>query len=320
MLPSLLYCAFPNLPRLRNRILPVVDGELVPKHYVFVLRDDATRERLTAPLDPEVIAGVREKLGLAGDQEPNWYWDSGQRKAKHRPVQGPDRRYLAISLNDNSIIGMDNSGHQGKSSADAENRTLLATVKIETPWVLVAPEVIRSMEDRLRVLHDTPHPPIHDSVQCALEFGEINKERAKIPLPRLVGCSIRYALIHLYGDNSLSTHDKPLSSRRGLIHALKTRTDICCCIVLEAEIRQCGLYTYRSDVVAAASFLMSLTSLTEVRTCITDGRYWMFGRLWKKQDDGCRVFMDTDPLPLEPPDYRSGPYAFQRMRSQLSTA
>ncbi|KAI0704451.1 hypothetical protein C8T65DRAFT_247498 [Cerioporus squamosus] len=72
MLPSLLYCAFPNLPRLRLRILPIVDVELVPKHYVFVLRDNATREGLTARLDPEVIAGVREKLGL-GDQEPNWY-------------------------------------------------------------------------------------------------------------------------------------------------------------------------------------------------------------------------------------------------------
>ncbi|RDX50725.1 hypothetical protein OH76DRAFT_1482130 [Lentinus brumalis] len=73
MLPSLLYILFPNLPRLRNRILPTVDGHLVPKHYVFVLRDNATRAGLNAKLNPEDIGGLRKKLGLAQDQQPDWY-------------------------------------------------------------------------------------------------------------------------------------------------------------------------------------------------------------------------------------------------------
>ncbi|KAI0721911.1 hypothetical protein C8T65DRAFT_825479 [Cerioporus squamosus] len=47
MLPGLIYSEFPNLPRLRNRLLPVA-GEIEPKFYVFVLRDDATWQGMNA--------------------------------------------------------------------------------------------------------------------------------------------------------------------------------------------------------------------------------------------------------------------------------
>ncbi len=71
MLPGLIYSEFPNLPRLRNRLLPVA-GENVPQYYIFVLRDDATWQGMNAPLKPEDVEGVRQRLGV-GDQEPQWY-------------------------------------------------------------------------------------------------------------------------------------------------------------------------------------------------------------------------------------------------------
>ncbi len=71
MLPGLIYSEFPDLPRLRNHLLPVA-GEIVPKYYVFVLRDDATWQGMNAPLEPEVVEAVRRRLDV-GDQEPHWY-------------------------------------------------------------------------------------------------------------------------------------------------------------------------------------------------------------------------------------------------------
>ncbi|RDX43605.1 hypothetical protein OH76DRAFT_1560243 [Lentinus brumalis] len=71
MLPGLIYSEFPNLPRLRNRLLPV-KGEIVPEFFVFVLRDDATWQGMNAPLRPEDVEAVRRRLGV-GKQEPNWY-------------------------------------------------------------------------------------------------------------------------------------------------------------------------------------------------------------------------------------------------------
>ncbi|RPD70890.1 hypothetical protein L226DRAFT_615837 [Lentinus tigrinus ALCF2SS1-7] len=72
MLPGLIYHEFPNLPRLRNRVLPLVDGNVMPKHHIFVLRDDATWQGMNAPLDQELIEAVARRLGVAG-QEPGWY-------------------------------------------------------------------------------------------------------------------------------------------------------------------------------------------------------------------------------------------------------
>ncbi|KAI0715899.1 hypothetical protein C8T65DRAFT_694548 [Cerioporus squamosus] len=72
MLPSLIYSEFPALVPLRNRLLPVKDGNLVPQHYVFALRDDATWQGMMAPLDAEVVEAVGRRLGVPG-QEPNWY-------------------------------------------------------------------------------------------------------------------------------------------------------------------------------------------------------------------------------------------------------
>ncbi|RDX43603.1 hypothetical protein OH76DRAFT_1409988 [Lentinus brumalis] len=71
MLPGLIYSEFPNLPRLRSRLLPIA-GELEPKYYVFVLRDDATWQGMNAPLDLEIVEAVRRRLDV-GDQEPHWY-------------------------------------------------------------------------------------------------------------------------------------------------------------------------------------------------------------------------------------------------------
>ncbi|RPD59348.1 hypothetical protein L226DRAFT_540404 [Lentinus tigrinus ALCF2SS1-7] len=72
MLPGLIYSEFPALVPLRNRLLPIIDGNLVPQHYVFALRDDATWQGMLAPLDPEVVEAVGRRLGVPG-QEPNWY-------------------------------------------------------------------------------------------------------------------------------------------------------------------------------------------------------------------------------------------------------
>ncbi|KAI0770575.1 hypothetical protein C8Q74DRAFT_1369719 [Fomes fomentarius] len=72
ILPSLIYSEFPDLYPLRNRLLPIVDGNPIVQYYIFVLRDDATWQGLKAPLTAEVIEGVRQRLGV-GDVEPNWY-------------------------------------------------------------------------------------------------------------------------------------------------------------------------------------------------------------------------------------------------------
>ncbi|CDO71406.1 hypothetical protein BN946_scf184908.g164 [Trametes cinnabarina] len=71
-LPGLIYSEFPALVPLRNCLLPVKDGNVVPQHYVFALRDDATWQGMMAPLDAEVVEAVGRRLGVPG-QEPNWY-------------------------------------------------------------------------------------------------------------------------------------------------------------------------------------------------------------------------------------------------------
>ncbi|RPD60368.1 hypothetical protein L227DRAFT_575440 [Lentinus tigrinus ALCF2SS1-6] len=74
MLPGLIYHEFPNLPRLRNRVLPIVGRNYddPPKYHVFVLRDDATWQGMNVPLDRELIEAVARRLGVPG-QEPGWY-------------------------------------------------------------------------------------------------------------------------------------------------------------------------------------------------------------------------------------------------------
>ncbi len=72
MLPGLIYSEFPELYPLRNRLLPIVDGNNTVQYYIFVLRDNATWEGMKAPLTAEIIEGVRQRLGV-GDAEPNWY-------------------------------------------------------------------------------------------------------------------------------------------------------------------------------------------------------------------------------------------------------
>ena len=71
MLHGLIYHEFPDLPRLRNRLLPV---KTRPSHkiYVFTLADDATPQGFLVHLDTELIKKVGRRLGL-GDQEPRWY-------------------------------------------------------------------------------------------------------------------------------------------------------------------------------------------------------------------------------------------------------
>ena len=71
LLPGLIYSEFPNLPRLRRRLLPVA-GKIEPQFFLFVLRDDATWQGMNAPLKPEDVEAVGRRLGV-GEQEPHWY-------------------------------------------------------------------------------------------------------------------------------------------------------------------------------------------------------------------------------------------------------
>ena len=68
VIPSVVYNAFPTLPRLRNRLMPVVDGD---EHYLFVLRDNAPGGNV--PLYPEHFKALRALLGLSEDEQPDWY-------------------------------------------------------------------------------------------------------------------------------------------------------------------------------------------------------------------------------------------------------
>ncbi len=69
-IPCLLYYEFPALPRFSNVVRFCEDRH--SSRMVFVLRDNASRERRTAHLLRKDVEGVREILGL-GDQMPKWY-------------------------------------------------------------------------------------------------------------------------------------------------------------------------------------------------------------------------------------------------------
>ena len=63
------YCEFPNLPRLSRA------GMLVPSRevgWLFVFKDNSSREVLDAPIDMEDIRGVKEYLGVK-PQRTKWY-------------------------------------------------------------------------------------------------------------------------------------------------------------------------------------------------------------------------------------------------------
>ncbi|KAL7277885.1 hypothetical protein ACG7TL_008833 [Trametes sanguinea] len=70
-LPGLMYAEFPQLPRLRQRLLPVRVGER-GKEYLFVLRDDGTARGMVAHTDPVLMKQVAKRLGVP-DQEARWY-------------------------------------------------------------------------------------------------------------------------------------------------------------------------------------------------------------------------------------------------------
>ncbi|PIL34871.1 hypothetical protein GSI_02658 [Ganoderma sinense ZZ0214-1] len=72
-LPKRVYCALPDLPRIRRDLLPVEDGDDSYSRYVFALRDNSTSERLRSPLTKEHIDAVRKELGLEDDQQPGWF-------------------------------------------------------------------------------------------------------------------------------------------------------------------------------------------------------------------------------------------------------
>ena len=71
-LPERVYSALPALPRIRSRLLPIQDNELVFSRFVFAMRDNSTARNLHSPLTAEHIDVVRKELGLPGDQQPQW--------------------------------------------------------------------------------------------------------------------------------------------------------------------------------------------------------------------------------------------------------
>ncbi|RPD57955.1 hypothetical protein L226DRAFT_574758 [Lentinus tigrinus ALCF2SS1-7] len=74
--------------------------------------------------------------------------------------------------------------------------------------------------------------------------------------------SVRYAVLHYPADESLRGQLRETPD--GALKALRTRQDISCCIVMEAEeIRECGVRSFRPDATAAASALMAHTALAE---------------------------------------------------------
>ncbi|KAI0747637.1 hypothetical protein C8Q80DRAFT_1120340 [Daedaleopsis nitida] len=72
LLPIIIYFAIPELPRIRNRMLPVEKAGAISPPWIFILRDNGTRANMTAPLDPDLIEQVKVKLGVE-EQEPKWY-------------------------------------------------------------------------------------------------------------------------------------------------------------------------------------------------------------------------------------------------------
>ncbi|PIL34839.1 hypothetical protein GSI_02626 [Ganoderma sinense ZZ0214-1] len=72
-LPSHIYHALPDVPRVRPDLLPVAHKTLGDfDDYVFALRDNSTHKRLHAPLTKEHIEAIRKALGLPDGQQPKW--------------------------------------------------------------------------------------------------------------------------------------------------------------------------------------------------------------------------------------------------------
>nr|VWO98207.1 Transcriptional regulator of filamentous growth FLO8 [Ganoderma boninense] len=71
-LPDHVYLALPDLPRIRQDLLPVADKKHGFKDFVFALKDNSTSWRLHAPLTQAIIEAVRKVLGLPDDQQPKW--------------------------------------------------------------------------------------------------------------------------------------------------------------------------------------------------------------------------------------------------------
>ncbi|RDX43410.1 hypothetical protein OH76DRAFT_1410204 [Lentinus brumalis] len=133
-------------------------------------------------------------------------------------------------------------------------------------------------------------PDGHQS-PAATEPSITNGERMGIPTIS----QVRYAVLHYPNDRRLGLQVAIIQSKNGAMKAMKKRNDISCCIIIEAaEGRKHGVFSFRPDAIAAALALMSHTSLAEVRTCVTDGEDWMFGRLVMR--DGRRVYMDLEPV------------------------
>ena len=64
------YCEFPNLPRLgRAGLLVPRRGDLM---WLFVFKDNSSREVLDAPIDMDDVHGVQEYLGVT-PQRAKWY-------------------------------------------------------------------------------------------------------------------------------------------------------------------------------------------------------------------------------------------------------
>ena len=63
------YCEFPNLPRLGRAGMLVPSAEV---GWLFVFKDNSSREVLDAPIDMEDIRGVKEYLGVK-PQRTKWY-------------------------------------------------------------------------------------------------------------------------------------------------------------------------------------------------------------------------------------------------------
>ena len=63
------YCEFPNLPRLGRAGMLVPSAEV---GWLFVFKDNSSREVLDAPIDMDDVHGVQEYLGVT-PQRAKWY-------------------------------------------------------------------------------------------------------------------------------------------------------------------------------------------------------------------------------------------------------
>ncbi|KAI0738765.1 hypothetical protein C8Q80DRAFT_1124259 [Daedaleopsis nitida] len=64
------YCKFPNLPRLEHSVLVI--RRSTGWKWLFVLKDNSSREALNAPVTPEDVEGLKVFLGIK-HQEAKWF-------------------------------------------------------------------------------------------------------------------------------------------------------------------------------------------------------------------------------------------------------